>query len=207
MKINLGGVTALSLCDCEEPVSVIYFRNCNFRCSWCHNKELLEGYNYIEIETVEEMIKNASKLIKGVIFSGGEPTQNPEQLIRLCEYVKSLGLFTGIETNGSRPDVINSLLEKDLLDKVFIDVKHPLSDPIGYAQITKTDPSYNAATRVKRTLQICLISGVDLEIRTVAHTQTDKETIEQIKEDVKEIAYYTGGHEMPKFRVLEEVVV
>lgn len=205
MKINLGGVTALSLCDCDEPVSMVHFRGCNFRCPFCHNKELLEGYNWVEIETVEEMIKNASKLIKGVIFSGGEPTQNVEQLIRLCEYVKSLGLFTGIESNGSRPDVINSLIQKSLIDKVFLDIKAPLSDPYGYAHITKTDPSFNAATRVKRTLQHCLINDVDLEIRTVAHTQTFKETIQQIKEDVEEIAYCTGNKPMPKFTVLEEV--
>jgi len=213
MLVNLGGFTALSLCDCDEPVSMVHFKGCNFRCPFCHNKEIsktaevakLEDYNWVEIETVEEMIRNSSKLIKGVIFSGGEPTQSPEQLIRLCEYVKSLGLFTGIETNASRPDVINSLIQKDLIDKVFLDIKHPLSDPYGYALITKTDPSFNAATRVKRTLQYCLINDVNLEIRTVAHSQTFRETIEQIKKDVEEIAYNTGGHGMPKFKVLEEV--
>ena len=205
MKLNFGGFQPVSLCDDEEPTSIVFFRGCNFGCPYCHNKEITKGYNWIEIEIVEEMLKNSSKLINGVIFSGGEPCQQPEQLIRLCEYVKSLGLFIGIETNGSRPDVINSLVQKGLLDKVFLDIKYPLTDPIGYANFVKVEPGFLPTTRVKRTLQICLINDIQLEIRTVAHSQIYLEDIEQIKEDVKVIAYETGGKEMPKFRVLKEM--
>jgi len=206
MLLNFGGFQPISLCDDDEPVSIVFFRGCKFNCPYCHNKELRTGYNWVDIETIEEMIKNSSKLVNGVIFSGGECTQQPEQLIYLCEFVHSLGLFTGIETNGSMSDVINSLIQKDLIDKVFLDIKYPLSDPYGYANFVKVDYGFLPATRVKRSLQFCLLNDIDIEVRTVAHSQTYLEEIEQIKKDVRVIAYEMGARPMPKFKVLEEMV-
>lgn len=206
MLLNFGGYLPISLCDDDEPVSIVFFRGCKFNCFYCHNKDIKSGYNWVDIETVEEMINNSKKLINGVIFSGGEATQQPEQLIRLCEHVHKLGLFTGIETNGNQPDVIFALIQKGLIDRVFLDIKYPLSDPVGYSQFVKVDQGLLTATRVKRSLQFCLMSNVQLEIRTVAHSQSYQEDIEQIKEDVKNIAYEIGGKAMPKFRILEEMV-
>jgi len=69
------------------------------------------------------MIRSSSQFISGVIFSGGEPTMQKEGLIALAHYVKKLNLAVGIQTNGFFPDTLESLILKDLVDKIAIDYK------------------------------------------------------------------------------------
>jgi len=69
------------------------------------------------------MIDSSSSFISGVIFSGGEPTMQKEGLIALAHYVKKLNLAVGIQTNGFFPDTLESLLSKNLADKIAIDYK------------------------------------------------------------------------------------
>jgi len=69
------------------------------------------------------MIRTSSRFISGVIFSGGEPTLQEEGLIALAHFVKKTNLAVGIQTNGFFPDVLESLLSQDLVDKIAIDYK------------------------------------------------------------------------------------
>ena len=46
-----------------------------------------------------------------------------EGLIALAHYVKKLNLAVGIQTNGFFPDTLESLLSKNLADKIAIDYK------------------------------------------------------------------------------------
>lgn len=102
---------------------VVFLRGCPLRCSYCQNEEIQKGTDCREITEVFEMIQSSSKFISGVIFSGGEPTMQKEGLIALAHHVKKLNLAVGIQTNGFFPDTLESLLSKDLVDKIAIDYK------------------------------------------------------------------------------------
>ena len=86
-----------------------------------------------EITEVCEMIQSSSPFISGVIFSGGEPTMQKEELITLARYVKKLNLAVGIQTNGFFPGTLESLLGENLVDKIAIDYKTTWE---GYSGIT-----------------------------------------------------------------------
>ena len=64
-------------------------------------------------------------LLDGVVFSGGEPALQsdlPQWLAR----VRALGYRTKLDTTGSRPETLRTLLEAELLDYVAMDYKAPL---------------------------------------------------------------------------------
>ncbi len=140
MKINLGGIIPLSANEWKDHVSaVVFFNGCPFRCSYCHNHQMLTAINYVDVQEVKDVIKNAMPFINSVCFSGGEPTMQLEPLEELLKFSKELGLETMIETNGYYPENLNYLCEKQLVDMLFIDIKTTAED---YAKVTGKDNSY-----------------------------------------------------------------
>ena len=62
-----------------------------------------------------------------------------------------------LNTNGSRPKVIEELMNEDLIDRVAIDVKAPLN-PKSYAAILGAELG-NVPSMVKWSLEICKERG------------------------------------------------
>jgi len=125
--MNVGFVgTELSTIDYDEHISlVIYTQGCNFRCHYCHSPSLSLGTEEsITKEEILESIKQHARFIESIVITGGEPTLlPPDDLIEVCNYAKDLELMVKIDTNGTNPDVIEKLLEKNLVDKVALDIK------------------------------------------------------------------------------------
>lgn len=80
-------------------------------------------------------LKQRSKFIDGVVMSGGEPTIDVGLPAFLSE-LKALGLLVKLDTNGLRPDVLESLLEQQLLDYVAVDIK---TSPERYHELHTSD--------------------------------------------------------------------
>jgi len=97
--------------------------------------------------------------LDGVVISGGEPTLT-EHLPAMCERIKSMGFSLKIDTNGSRPHVIRSLLAEGLLDYVAMDIKADLD---GYSALMNRAES---AEQVLESVRIIMASDVDHEFRT-----------------------------------------
>jgi pyruvate formate lyase activating enzyme len=155
-----------------RSVSVIFFNGCNFKCLYCSNNNfikvanqriepLYKGGSVMEIEEIEKMILDARIFISAVVFSGGEPTTQYEALEHLARFAKEQGLLVGIETNGYYPERLSKLIEKKLLDKIFLDIKAPLDDPQKYYYITGGRD--DAAQRVRKSLDL---KNVEIEVRT-----------------------------------------
>ncbi len=70
----------------------------------------------------------------GVVISGGEPTLQPG-LPALARAIKDMGLSVKLDTNGSRPEVVEAMLDEGLLAHVAMDVKAPL-DAGAYGRLT-----------------------------------------------------------------------
>ena len=148
MKLVFSGITIpVSTIDWYgRSASVIFFNGCNFKCLYCSNNEFIEVAdrleplfkkgNAVHIEEVEKQILDAKTFISAVVFSGGEPTAHPSELEQLAKFAKEQGLLVGIETNGYYPERLQRLIDKDLLDKVFLDLKAPPDDARTYSIIT-----------------------------------------------------------------------
>jgi pyruvate formate lyase activating enzyme len=126
----VGGLLKLSTLDYPGLISaVIFTQSCNFHCPYCHNPELVRPFGELLDEGgVVAFLKARIRLLDGIVISGGEPTILPD-LLDFIKKVKLLGYNLKLDTNGSRPDVLAKLLEKNLVDYVALDLK---CDPDDY---------------------------------------------------------------------------
>src|SRR5579864_994244 len=82
--------------------AVLWFQGCTLRCPGCWNPttHMFDVVNECTADEIAEWIVQCSN-IEGVTFSGGEPFQQAEALLELCQQVNakrpelSLGLFSG----------------------------------------------------------------------------------------------------------------
>lgn len=164
MKVNFGGVVPISTVDWYgKSAMVIFFNSCPFRCSYCQNYKLLNKVNFVDIEEVEKKILESNSFVSSIVFSGGEPTMQFDAIEHLAKFTKNLGLLVGIETNGYYPDRLESLINKGLVDKIFLDIKAPLDDRGEYCMLTGLK---DAAPRVYESLHLTLPNGSQMEVRS-----------------------------------------
>jgi pyruvate formate lyase activating enzyme len=188
MKVNVGKIVHISTVDWYgRSACVIFFNGCPFRCIWCQNHRLLDCKRFVDISDIEKSITDSEPFISAVVFSGGEPTMQHDELLELAKFVKKQGLFVGIQTNGYFPDILRELARKKLVDKIFLDIKADPLDQEKYCKITGN--IYDASHRIVESLQIgydnYMFPNVTIEART---------TIFRSLNDAVEIARYLVEH-------------
>lgn len=109
---------------------VIFLQGCLMRCVYCHNPDSRPLKSPYAKETSHEQILELLKKEQayfgktgGLTISGGEPTLQAEELIKLFKKVKTQGYHIALDTCGIiYNETINQLY--DLTDLVLLDVKH-----------------------------------------------------------------------------------
>ena len=79
--LELGGFTPLSTVDWPGRLAAVAFvQGCPWRCNYCHNPELQQRGrpNGPRWSSVLETLSRRVGLLDGVVFSGGEPTTDPQ---------------------------------------------------------------------------------------------------------------------------------
>lgn len=130
----IGGLQKTTLIDYPGKVAATIFTiGCNFRCSFCHNPDIVKGIaRVIASSDVLDFLKKRQKILDAVCITGGEPTiQN--DLPNFIRKVKDLGLLVKLDTNGSRPGVVEDLIKEKLVDYIAMDIKAPWEK---YAKVT-----------------------------------------------------------------------
>jgi len=128
----------------KQVASIIFLSDCNFHCPYCYNKSLVypdRKQQPISKSYVIEQLVDRKNFITGVCISGGEPTLYHFDLIKLIEDIKAScpDLLIKLDTNGSRPEVLKSLFERNLIDYIAMDFKTAPSEYKG--NICKYDVS------------------------------------------------------------------
>jgi len=107
---------------------VIFLQGCNLRCLYCHNPDLLEikDANLMSVEEIIDIAKDQKEYFGsdgGITVSGGEPTLQASELIKLFTAAKKIGINTALDTNGT---IINDEVKKlyDQTDLLLLDIKH-----------------------------------------------------------------------------------
>ena len=123
----ISGFQKLTLVDYPEHTACIIFtQGCNFKCPFCHNSGLIgcaSNSNRIDEQVLFDYLDKRKGLIDGVCISGGEPLLQKD--IKLfIEKIKEKGYKVKLDTNGSKPDVLENLIEHNLIDYVAMDVKN-----------------------------------------------------------------------------------
>lgn len=176
--MKIGGLQKVSLIDYPEAIcGVIFLQGCNFKCSYCHNPELVDpklfGPCLEEKKVLSFLAKRIGKL-DAVTITGGEPTMQKD-LIPFIKQIKKLGFAIKLDSNGSQPDVIKELLSVKLLDFIALDIKAPLEK---YKSIVKVPVDVRL---IKESVKLILKSKIPYEFRTtVVKSQLGEKDILEI---------------------------
>ena len=167
----IAGLQKMTLLDYPGKVAcTVFLQGCNFRCPFCHNRDLLDAApETIGVEELLGFLKKRQGLLDAVCISGGEPTLQPD-LEALIREIKALGYAVKLDTNGSRPAVLKHLVNNGLLDYVAMDVKN---SPAEYGT-TVGLPSVNLEA-VEKSLSFLLGGAVDYELRTTVADELHNE--------------------------------
>jgi pyruvate formate lyase activating enzyme len=118
-----------SMVDFPGKLAAVFFlTGCNFRCGFCHNAKLmgradLAGLPWTDVEKTSRQFRD--NWVEGAVVTGGEPTLNPG-VFQIVEKLREWGFAIKLDTNGSRPTVLEKLLP--LVDYVAMDVKFAPAD-------------------------------------------------------------------------------
>lgn len=187
-------VTPFTLQDFPDySACILWFGGCNMRCTYCHNPDLvLRREEVLPWEKIREFLLERKKLLDGVVFSGGECTLFPD-LQELIIKVKSMGYKIKLDSNGLKPDVLGSLLSRNLLDYLALDYKAPKSK---FGQVTGS----SRFSDFESSLKILCKSNLRFEIRTTVHTALlDEEDICRILSNLDNIGF-EGNYFIQNYR-------
>ena len=161
MKINIGGFQKFSLSDYPGKVAaIIFLRGCNFRCQYCHNPDLFDTNKpSIPLKNIFQFLKARKNRLDGVVITGGEPTIQSD-LPNFFQKIKNLGFSIKLNTNGSYPHQLKTLIQAKLLDYIAMDIKAPLNKYHIICQ-KKVDIS-----SIQNSIALIIDSGLSHEFRT-----------------------------------------
>ena len=105
--------------------AVLFCQGCAWRCSYCHNPELLNAAvpGAVSWALVESFLESRRGLLDGVVFSGDEPVSQAALPAAITQ-VRNMGFEAALHTAGIYPERLAALLPQ--LDWVGLDIKGPL---------------------------------------------------------------------------------
>lgn len=162
--MDIAGLQKNTLLDYPGRIAcTVFLAGCNLRCPFCHNPALvLPSRMESPAMTQEELLaflKKRRGLLEGVCITGGEPTLHRD-LRSLIEKITALGYPVKLDTNGTNPQMLRSLLKSGLLSYVAMDIKNA---PERYRQ---TCGGAEVLEKVQESVEILKQSGIPYEFRT-----------------------------------------
>jgi pyruvate formate lyase activating enzyme len=161
--MKIGGLHKVSLIDYPGLICAsVFLQGCNFKCPYCHNPELVNPRLFqpcLKEKEVLDFLKERRGKLDAVTITGGEPTIQ-DDLVPFIKKIKKMGFAVKLDTNGSQPQIIKTLLEEELLDFIAMDIKGPLEK---YESITCATAD---CKKIEESIKIILKSGIPHEFRT-----------------------------------------
>lgn len=177
--VKIGGIQKFSTVDYPGYVcAAIFTIGCNMRCGYCHNPELVLPEQFVRTLPQEDILMFLQKRIgqlEAVAISGGEPTDQPD-LADFIRTVKNMGYLVKLDSNGTRPWVLQQLIDEKLVDFIAMDIKGPLEK---YVQIAARPVDVEAIKQ-----SVALVKSLpEHEFRTtIVRSQLALEDFEKIGE-------------------------
>jgi pyruvate formate lyase activating enzyme len=161
--MRIGGFQKLTLIDYPGKLAATVFtQGCNFRCGYCHNPQLVDPRQFqepIEEDLVLDFLRSRQGKLQGVVVTGGEPTIQ-KGLLEFLGKLKSMDYLVKLDTNGSKPNILYSILEQKLVDYVAMDIKTSLSN---YPKVVGAPLEPFA---IQQSIDLIKNSGIEHQFRT-----------------------------------------
>ena len=181
--MKFGGFQKLSLLNYPDKMACAVFTNgCNFRCQYCHNAELVCGESrQIDPEQVLAYLNKRKGILDGICISGGEPLMT-DGVLPFMEKVKELGYLVKLDTNGSYPERLQTVITEGLVDHAAMDVKNTAA---GYAETIGLPEA--PLTQIRESISFLKEGRIPYEFRTTVVREFHS------AEDIREIAAELSG--------------
>lgn len=182
-ELPIGGLQKLTLVDYPGQVAATVFTlGCNMRCGYCHNPELVLPEQFlptIAVRDILDWLATRRDQLDGVVITGGEPTMH-DSLPDFCRQLRNMGFLVKLDSNGTRPDMLNQMIDENSVNFVAMDIKGPLSR---YSEIAARPIDTDA---ISRSVRLLIDSGIEHEFRTtVVKSQLEPGDFEAIGELVQ----------------------
>jgi pyruvate formate lyase activating enzyme len=202
--VKLRGFIETSFLDWDGKVScVVFVPNCNYACPFCSNWLLVhdpESLPEVNLKKIEAFIRERRDFLDGVVVTGGEPTIHPD-LPDLLRRFKALGMLVKLDTNGTNPEMLSSLLSNHLVDYIAMDIKAPLNGRYDEVCGVKVD-----LDKIRESIKLIMTSGVDYEFRTtVTPNILNKPEIEEIAKTIAGAKKYALQQFVPAHSLVREM--
>jgi len=168
--MKIGGLQKLTLIDYPGTLAcTVFLSGCNFRCPWCYSSELVLPEKIAQQPILEEkdffeFLKQRKCQLDGVVVCGGEPTINSD-LPRFLQRIKKFGYKIKLDTNGSNPQMLESVLKQKLVDYIAMDIKAPREK---YSQVIGFEGSSGdyLLSLLQKSIDLLKKNIIDYEFRT-----------------------------------------
>lgn len=183
--MKISGFQKLTLLDFPGHTACTLFTSgCNMRCPFCHNTPLVTGEaeeSYSE-EEILSYLKKRQGILDGVAITGGEPLLHKD-IGDFIRKIKEAGYKVKLDTNGSKSDILQSLITDGLVDFIAMDIKNT---PEKYAITSGSSIPYS---EIEKSIEIIKNSEIPHEFRTTVVREFHR------SEDILEIAKMLGKSE------------
>ncbi len=185
----------------NKIAGLMFTGGCNFRCPYCQNSPLVfadDDLPYLEEEELLKKLNKRKNFIDGIVISGGEPTIQPG-LSAFMKKVKEVGLLVKIDTNGSKPDVIEHLIKEKIVDYIAMDIKTSRKKYIEILQAEKW------LSEIEKSIEILTKSDVEYEFRTTLVPKIiDIDDVDDISELIGEFQTLYLQQFIPNYALTDE---
>lgn len=193
------GITPFTMLDYPDKTAcILWFAGCNMRCSYCYNPDIVFGKGKHSFNDVLAFLNKRKNLLDGVVLSGGECTMH-SGLERLLETIRSMGFLIKIDTNGSRPEKLEKLIQSNLIDYIALDFKAPSGK---FGTITASD----LYAEFSQTLSMLIHYKFPFEVRTTVHSELLSQNDIQEMTNTLEKFGYNGNYYLQYFRNETETI-
>ena len=161
--MRIGGFQKFSLIDYPGKVAaVIFTQGCDFRCPFCHNRDLVLPEKHIPPLDEEEILAFLDKRrgqLGGVTVTGGEPTVHKD-LADFLRKIKDLGYSLKLDTNGNNPKALKDLIAQGLLDYIAMDIK------TSFRRYQEAAGVEVCIRNIEESIALIVSSGIEHQFRT-----------------------------------------
>lgn len=169
--MHILGLQKLTLLDFPgRMAAIVFLGGCNFRCPFCHNASLVLSPGTMPAAMSEEdffaFLHKRAGILEGVCVTGGEPTLHAG-LPDFLAAIKDEGYLVKLDTNGTRPQMLEQLLREGLVDYVAMDIKAGRDNYVRVCGL-ETDSCAPLLEKVARSADLLMSGPADYEFRTTA---------------------------------------
>ena len=182
--MRIHGLQKLTLLDYPgHTACTVFTAGCNFRCPFCHNAALvteIDAAAFTEKEEFFRFLQKRQGILDGVCITGGEPLLQPD-IELFMRKIKDLGFAVKLDTNGTFPERLESIIGQGLADYVAMDIKNCL-EKYSLTAGVETDTA-----AIEKSMDLLLGGNIEYEFRTTVVKQL------HVVDDIEKIAMRIRG--------------